>query len=413
MAANTSTSYSALLKDMWPQDEIYDLLYENMPFLAMVPKDTEFYEKVRHIALGYGTGQGIGSDFATAKAAKSASKESEFQVTTVTHYSLFSITRRLIRQSKNKRGAIVAALARESELALKGWKRELAINLPGNGGAARARGNSSWTITGSVVTLSDINQIVNFEIGMQLQSASTDGTSGSVNTGYVTVAGIDPDAGTFTTVESNIQVAIPAVANSDYWFRNGDFGAVVKGVASFIDATGGSSTPSLFGMTRSDMPTRKAGVRVAGSTLLPREAAMKAAKEIFIMGGKPSHYFLHPNDYLNLQLDLSSAGVLLNMKEPGAAIGEYKFGMPFDGIGFMGPAGVVKCFPDYTFSSAVGELMDLRTWRLASTGELCYLDDEDGNRILREENADAYEGRVVGDYALYCEAPGYNARVAL
>lgn len=413
MAANTSTSYSALLKEMWPQDEIYDLLYENMPFLAMVPKDTEFYEKVRHVALGYGTGQGISADFATAKAAKSASKEAKFDVTTVTHYSLFSITRKLIRQSKNKRGAIVAALARESELALKGWKRDLAIYLPGNGGGALARGNSSWTVTGSTVTLSDVNQIVNFEIGMQLQFASTDGSSGSVRSGFVTVSTIDPDAGAFTTAESNITTAVPGVANNDYIFRNGNFGAVVPGVAAFIDATGGSSTPALFGMTRSDMPTRKAGIRVSGSTLLPREAAMKAAKEIFVMGGKPSHYFMHPNDYLNLQLDLSSAGVLVNMKEPGASIGSYKFGMPFDGIGFMGPSGIVKCFPDYTFTNAVAELMDLRTWRLSSTGELCYMDDEDGNRILREENADAYEGRVVGDYALYTEAPGYNARVAL
>lgn len=409
MAANTSTSYSALLKEVWPQEDIYDLLFENMPFLGIVPKDTEFYEKVRHIALGYGAGQGVGADFAVAKSAKTASKEAEFQVTTWTHYSLFSITRKVIRQSKNKRGAILASLARESELALKAWKRELAVMLPGNGGGSIGVGDGSWTVSGSSITLSDINTVVNFEIGMQLQFATTDGTSGSVKAGYVTVSAVNPDTGVITISESNASLAVPGVANTDYIFRNGNFGAMVKGIGAFIDS---SSTPgALYNMTRTDQPVRKAGIRVSATNLLPREAAMKAAKEVFIQGGKPSHYFEAPNDFLALQLDLQSAGSLLNTKEPAAKIGSYTFGMPYEGIGFMGPSGIVKVLPDYTFTPGTAFMLMNSTWKLASTGELCYMDDEDGNRILREENADAYEGRVVGDYALYCEAPGYNARV--
>jgi len=409
MAATTSTSYSALLKEVWPQEDIYDLLLENMPFLGIVPKDTEFYEKVRHVALGYGTGQGVGADFAIAKAAKTSSKEAEFQVTTYTHYSLFSITRKVIRQSKNKRGAILQALARESELALKAWKREIAIMLPGNGGGMIGTGDGTWTITGNAITLSDINQIVNFEIGQQLQFATTDGTSGSVKSGYVTVSAVNPDTGVITTSESNISVAVPGVANSDKIFRNGNFGAMVKGVGAFI---ADSSSPAvLYNMTRTDQPVRKAGLRVSATNLLPREAAMKAAKEVFIQGGKPTHYIEAPNDFLSLQLDLQSAGSLLNTKEPAAKIGSYTFGMPYEGVGFMGPSGVVKVLPDYTFSPGTAFMLMMSTWKLGSTGELCYMDDEDGNRILREENADAYEGRVVGDYALYCEAPGYNARV--
>src|SRR5271165_4897914 len=123
MSAATSTTFDALLKQIWPQEDIYDLLYENMPAYALVKKGTDFFEKTRNIAVGYGATQGAGADFTQAKANKQPSKEVAFQITTVSYYSLFSVTRKLIRQSQNKRGAIAAALERESTLALKTWKR--------------------------------------------------------------------------------------------------------------------------------------------------------------------------------------------------------------------------------------------------------------------------------------------------
>src|ERR1019366_3643062 len=107
-----------------------------MPAYALVRKSTDFFEKVRNIAVGFGATQGAGADFTQAKANKQPSKEVSFQITTVSYYSLFSVTRKLIRQSQNKRGAIAAALERESTLALKTWKRDMGYLLFGNGGGA-------------------------------------------------------------------------------------------------------------------------------------------------------------------------------------------------------------------------------------------------------------------------------------
>lgn len=130
------------------------------------------------------------------------------------------------------------------------------------------------------------------------------------------------------------------------------------------------------------------------------------------MGAKPSHEWLHPDDYLKLQNDLASAGLMVNTKEPGAAIGKYTFGTPFEGIGFVGPSGVVKCMSDYNFDAGVSHMQQMDTWKLSSLGPLCYIDDTDGNRMTRILGADSYRGRVVGDLQLICEAPGFNARVA-
>jgi hypothetical protein len=410
MAANTITSYDAVLKEVWPQDAIYDCLFEDAPLLSMLPKETDFYEKIRHIAIGIGTGQGVGTQFLKAQQNKSASIHKEFQLSTSQLYTLFSITRKLIKQSKNDRGSIIKAVAKETERHLKAWKAEMAQWLVGNGGGAKARGDSAWTVTGNTVTLSSQAAIVFIENGMKLQSASTDGSSGAVNAGSVEVNSINYTNGTFTTLETNIQTAIPAVANSDYWFREGDFGAAMPGIGSFIWDGNGGSPPVLYGMVRTSYVERQAGLRVA-SAGLPRETAMKAVKDVAIFGGKSSHYFLTPTDLLALQLDLQSAGIFFNTKAPGEKIGSYTFGMPFEGIGFMGAKGMVKCFMDVHLTPGEGLLLEMPSWTLASMGELCYIEDTDGKSMLREASADAYETRIVGDPCLYTEMPSHNARV--
>lgn len=406
MGANV-TNYDALLKEVWPQEDIYDLLYDQAPHLAALPKDTNFEEKVRHVAVGYGFAQNLGATVAEVESIGDAVKQAEFQVTKVSMFGAFEIDRILIKQSKGKRGAIMAALSRETEFALKAYKKDLAKYLTGNGGGALFQASN---VSGQTITVSDPNLLVHIDKGMRLQSSSTDGTSGSVNTGYVTVASVDPDAGTITVVEASVATGIPSVGTTDYFFRKSMFGAAVKGCEAWVPSS--VSATAFFGLDRTVSPRKLGGVRVTATGLSPREASMKAAKELRIMGAKPSHEWLHPDDYLKLQNDLASAGLLVNTKEPGAAIGKYTFGTPFEGIGFVGPSGVVKCMSDYNFVAGVSHMQQIDTWKLASLGPLCYIDDTDGNRMTRILGADSYRGRVVGDFQLICEAPGFNARVA-
>lgn len=414
MAAATSTTYDALLREIWPQDDIYDLLYENNPLFAMVPKDTTFYEKIRHIAAGYGTTQGVSADFSSAKANKQASVETQFAITPVTYYSLFSIQRLLLKRSQNKKVAIASALERESKMAFKAWKRDMAIFMYGSGGGDFGRLTSSQTLTGATFTPATATQIRNFEKNQTLVLSSDNTGAAGVRQGTLFVTKVNRTPGSeLVTVSTNLNAGVPAIAVSDYVFRQGNYNAVFTGVGGWLPAADPTST-AFFGCDRSPDPLRLGGIRVSCTGLSPREGAMKTAKEVHANGGEPTHDFRHPDDYLNLQLELMSAGVLLNTKSPGEDIGKYTFGMPFEGIGYQGPSGVVHCHSDINQTLAVAHVLQMDSWKFATMGEAPYFATEDGSgRILRESDADSYEGRIVGDMQLYCEAPGFNARAAL
>ena len=140
---------------------------------------------------------------------------------------------------------------------------------------------------------------------------------------------------------------------------------------------------------------------------------MSLAMEVFNNGGQPTHEFRHTIDYLTLQLELQAAGNILVVKEQAEKPDGQYFGQPFDGVQVMGPAGPVKVFPDYNQKPGQSYMLQLDTWCLGGTGDFPYIDAQDGNRILREESADSYEGRIVGDLQLYCEAPTVVAGPAL
>src|SRR5271169_2372289 len=140
MTAASSTTYSALLREIWPQIDIFDELYSiTNSYYGLVTKDTTFYEVIRHIAVGYGYTGGASAQFTNAKKNKTPSVESKFDITPVIYYSLFSIQRQLLRRAQNKKAAILPALERQVKMALNVWKRRMGFYLWGTGGGTVAK----------------------------------------------------------------------------------------------------------------------------------------------------------------------------------------------------------------------------------------------------------------------------------
>ena len=285
----------------------------------------------------------------------------------------------------------------------------------GNGGGAIGTVGSGQT-TGAVTlgtTNGALSDIRKFEINMTLQVASDDGSAASpagVRPGFVTVQSIDRLNSIVTITSGNWSDPgnIPGIQAGDYIFRAGNYASCIKGFAGWLPATNPTSTDSWFGVNRSTDPFRLGGVRKTVTGLSPREGLMTIAMEAFNNGGAPTHEFRHTADYLNLQLELQSAGNLLVTREMAEKPSGEPFGIPFEGLSVVGPTGPVKVFPDYNCKQGTDYMLQLDTWTLAGTGDFPYIDAQDGNRILREESADSYEGRIVGDLQFYCEAPGYN-----
>lgn len=406
MAAATPTSYDAYLRDMWKGNAIQNLVLEDNVTWGAIRKDTSWRGDKYHLPLGYGDTGGVGADFNIAQNNKQPTAEAEFQLTPSVFYSLFSIQRQLIRRAKDD-GAVVESIGRQSSAAMNAWKRLNGIYLFGNGGGALAQVTA---VSGTTLTLSTSAQTARFEKGLTVTTATTDGTSGSENAGSNRITAVDVGSKTLTGAVA-WTTAIPALAVNDYVFVQGTFGTVVKGFDAWLPSS--VTSTAFFGLDRTAHPTRLGGLRLTATGLSPRQAAKRAALEVWKAGGKADWYVLGPEDFMNLSNDLESSGNLVRTTMPSGKLDSVSFGIEFEAIKFMGPRGEITVTCDYNATDGTGWMLTKRTWGLYGIGEFPYFDDMGGGRLMKEGNADAYEGRIVGDFQLGCDAPAYNCRVTL
>ncbi len=411
----SATSFGAVIKQLYPQTDIQRLLYENQPLWAMLTKKYDFFGTPLTLALKYATTQGRSARFPNAKANKTPSKLGRFLVTHETDYSLYSVDGKSLRISSNSKGAIVKMLEEEVDSALEAWKRSAGISVYRNGGGAIGRVLSGGTT--ATITLTNVNDIVNFEVGMWLVASSDDGAqaapAGLLAGGPIQVTAVNRDTGTVTAAAAwTASIAgLVSSASGSYLFADGDYGAKIKGLDAWLPSAAPTSGDSFFGLDRSVDPVRLAGNRVTATGLNPEEALQKGAQVLYRNGGKPTHCFMNDSDFLNLQLSVGTSRAIITQAS-GAKIGKVDLGVSFDGISVTGPAGPIKVFADPNCPASVAYMLQMDTWSLRGAGEFPYIDATDGNRMLREDSADAYEGRINGVYQMMCDAPGYNARIA-
>lgn len=403
-----------LLRTLWPQKSIYEVLLNLSPTIGIIRKDTTFYEKQRQIGAGYSSPQGIGYDFVDAKEAKSASESVEFSITPKSLYGTFSLEGLLMRRAESDKAIIVDPLKRESKNLVHTWMREISRTMHGNGGGALGRVSAVGTTD---VTLTSYGDTRAFERKMLVQSATTDGTSGSVNGGYVTIDSVQRDETTPKLIATaNWTAGIGSIAVNDYLFRRGGFGRAISGFEAWNPLWSTSSLPGTFkGANRNLDPLRLAGIPLDARKLSPRLAALRAARLVHENGGKPDTYIISTTDYENLANELQSAGLLKYSQVPATSIGKFNFGIKYDAVSIMGPAGPIDCVADPDAPIGLGRMLQKDTWVLASMGELVHWingANPSGTGML-EDAADAVEYRMVGDLDLYCEAPGWNCRVRL
>lgn len=420
MAGQTFSGIN-LVRDLWPQKSIYEALLDNSPTLGLPRKDTNFGERIRYIALGYGLPQGVSSAFGTAKQYKSASKAQDFQVQKRSYYGLCSIEGLLWRTYKitGNKAIIVDPLARETKNLMRQMKNDLSsyIHLDGVGALGRMT-SASTPLTSPTVTLRTGADVRRFELGMPVETESTGATGGTINPGQVV---IDQIGGTASAPTLHVSVAnwgtgIPGVAASDYIYRAGTYDtAPLIGFDAWNPSHTGS--PGTFlGVTRNDFPTRLAGqcLDAATTPISPRQRIQRAARMVAEMGGKADTYLMSTRNWENLANELQSNGFLRTTKVPAAPVGKIAIGVTYEAIEVMGPTGSIQVFADPWMPDTVERCGQRDTLVIASLGELVHWDDDagPGNPML-EDAADSREIRCVGDMAFYNECPAYWVRVAV
>ena len=397
------SAMNAALKELYDGQVVENLVYSDNPFLALVPKKTDFGGKYKPIPIITGVSQGRSASFTNAQGNQSAVQIQSFLLTRVADYSLATIDNQTMLASRTDKMSFLEGAKLVVDGAFRSLTNSLASSLFRSGtGSIGAIGS----VTSGVITLSNANDVVQFEINQVLQANATDGGTPRAALGYVIA--VNRSLGTVTVSATGLGGAAgsPAAwAAADFLLVQGDNNAKVSGLAAWLpNVAPAPGDPTFFGVDRSQDVTRLAGIRYDGSAQSIEESLIDSSSLLAREGGKPDVCITNFATYAALEKSLGSKVQYVDMKGPAE--------IAFRGIMVNGANSMIKVFPDRNCLAQKGFLLQMNSWCLNSLGEAPQiLRYGDGLEMLRVSGADAGEVRI-GYYAnLSSNAPGYNANV--
>jgi hypothetical protein len=395
---------NAALRELYSGQVVENLVYADNPFMAMVPKKTDFGGKYKPVPIIIGVSQGRSSTFANAQGNQTANVIESFFLTRAKDYSIATIDNETMLASQTDKMAFLEG----SKILIDGAIRSItnsaasALFRSGTGSIGQLGGIST-----GVITLLNPQDVVQFELGMTLQAAATDGGTPRAALGYVIA--VNRTLGTVTVSATSISgvAGSPALwAANDFLLVQGDSNLKMRGLAAWLPDVAPGGSDNFFGVNRSVDTTRLAGVRYDGSAQSIEEALIDASSLVAREGGKPDVAIMNFASYAALEKSLGSKVQYCDLKGPAE--------IAFRGIMVSGANGMIKCLADRSQRAQRASLLQMNTWCLEGLGDVPQiLRYGDGLEMLRISNADAGEVRV-GYYAnLSCRGPGWSANVLL
>lgn len=393
-----NTTFDAFLKVRYQDAAVESLIYPDRPLLAMLKKDSSQGGSEWRVPVQYGNVGNSSADAATAIAGTGNSLQVAFHGGYAAHYNVANISNLTIASAKGAgANAYQEAFEHEVDAALDGNARKMCAFLygPGTGRLGRIGGSSGL---GATVTLGTPGDIVNFEKGMVIEVAATDG--GAARTGTATITSVDRDAGTlgFSTYISG---GISQVAAGDYIYADGDAAAThLQGLLAWLPESAPGAT-SFFGVDRSVDTSRLGGIRYNAAGKSIREALVGAAARAAREGASPDAAFINPVVFEMLANELGS-----NFQYTDSKLGS----VGFRKLQVAGSKGVIDVYSDQDCPQNTGFLLSMKTWKLVSPGglKIPHLQDSDGRIALRNATTDSIQVRVASYANLVCNAPGKN-----
>ena len=430
MAAEYANSANqiAALKELYTDDKEYmkDLVYKENPFLALVPKDESpdgFAGKYIPVPLEYGTPQGRSHTFANAQNQQTATALVSYFVYVIEDYQLVTITNLLMEQTKTNAGAFVDAAKLQMDGGFRNITNNIAFELFGDGTATRGVSDASstqsgTTVGGTVLTLTNPNQIVAFEVGMLLVASATAGGAPSSDT--VLITSVDRANGIIRGTASAASLSANWAIGTGlaYLTISGDLPAsgvstagsflALSGLAAWLPVVSPAPGDNFWGVDRSADPTRLAGCRFDASAYTIEEGMTNALAFLNREGGKPDLCVM----------DFASYAALVNAlgaKVQYVQVNHDEVEVAFEGITFQSAYGRVTVLADRSCPPQTAYLLTMNTFKLRSLGKVPHIltYGMEGLEGLRVGNADALEIRIGYYGNLICSAPGWNCVVQL
>ena len=355
--------------------------------------------------LQYTNPQGASATFSKAQANKTAINYEQFLMTRRSDYALHSIDSQAIMASANDDGSFVRGLKNDLDSLRRTAIRSLARSLFRGGTGSIGQVNA--TVTGTTLTLTNVRDIVNFEKGMVIQFAATDGGTLRDSGEEITIVSVDRGAGSMVVLSAaggSGLTHISALAENDYIVRSGDNALVFEGLRSWIPST--VAATSFYGVDRTADSTRLGGLRLDASAMSIEEGLIQAAAEVQSVGGMPDMVWMNPIRVSDLIKELGDRRRYSDVKSADGNFG-------FKALTLATPAGEVNVASDQNCQINVAWMLQSDTWELKTLGDVAQLLSEDGNQFLRESTSDSYEIRI-GTYGnTICTAPGWNIAITL
>jgi hypothetical protein len=390
------TSLEPILKTIYDK-QAKVIAFDSHPFLGRCPKNENFFGENFVQTVRFVGGQGVSADFTKALNNRNPNQYRKFTITRFSMYGIGSITGEAIEAAQGSMYTMAEGL--ESEI--KGLFTTIGINAAASmfRTGSGTIGKGATLLSATVLQLATPSDAIHFGVGQTLGSSPTDG-SGPANVGSVQLVAVDQEAGTLTA-NVNWAVGIAGFAATDFVFNDGNYNAEMPGLLKWIPPTAPAPGDNLYGVDRSVAPVELAGMRLNGNGA-PREETWQRAMGLSArFGARITDGYMHPDDLAKLTISLGSQVRRETLPATVTSVG-------YEAVEVSGPTGTVKIFgdPDCPQGYAWGLKKD--TWELRTLKAMPRFLDLDGNRILREATADAYEFRIGYRGALRCDSPKDN-----
>lgn len=373
--------------------------------MAMVKKNTDFGGKYKPIPIITGVSQGRSSTFSNAQGNQSPVQVQSFLLTRVSDYSIATIDNQTMLASRTDKMAFLEGSKLVIDGAIRSATNSVASALFRSG--TGSIGQVSGAPAAGVITLSNSDDVVQFEVNMVLQAAATDGGTPRAALGYVIA--VNRSGGTITVSATGMGGAAgsPALwASGDYLLVQGDSNAKSSGLAAWLPFTAPAAGDNFYGVDRSVDSWRLGGGRYDGSAQSIEEAFIDASSKVAREGGKPKTAVTNFASWGALEKSLGAKCVYIDHKGPAE--------IAFRGIRIHGANTTIDVFPDRNCQPNTAYLLQMDTWALEGLGDVPQiLRYGDGLEMLRVYNSDAGEVRVGAYYNLRTNAPGWNCNVRL
>lgn len=418
------TSFSAFLKTRYTPEHIQNVTEHERILYAKTPKDGNCSGEEYDEPIIVSNPQGIGATRAIVQTNQAQVQPGsnligkKWRLTFGDYKAGVVVDEKTIRASKDDMGSFLRGKGAELDGLLEALADHYAILQYGDSGHSLG----SFTISSGVCTLVNPDDIVNFQIGMQIQASANDGTStghsllGSGSIGYV--GAVDINAGTFTVGSADANPVVAATPASwtgtMFAFRVGDFGGgatpnvFFSGLGAWLTAAAPSAT-SWYGLDRTSSPYLS-GVRLSATDIAGAGIEQRLKRLVTRCVGRwggpgPNEIYINPEKWQNLADSLESRGQRpLDGKMA-------TFGYQYLQLTAGGKKVDVLADRYAPFSTAWA--LAMKYWKFRSYGPIIDILRGDGNEMLRSTSTDTYEVRVVSFPVFSTPAPSYSGRVAL